>query len=114
VDGGIEYGIAGWTPRVYVGFALDAVGDGHPDYRKPVDAIYALANQLDWENKQLGHLPGDRALLLAAAYHTSVKYVTATEGKGPLTRAYISGVRHWLREFTDPRDGHVPEEGQTP
>jgi serine/threonine protein kinase len=108
VDGTVEYGIAGWTPRVYADFAVDAVGDGHPSYLKPVDAIYALVKQLAWDDDNLRQLPGDRALLLAAAYHTSIKYVTATDGAGPECAAYVAQVRQHLREFTDPARGRLP------
>ncbi|WP_035805427.1 serine/threonine-protein kinase [Kitasatospora mediocidica] len=108
VDGTPEYGIAGWTPRVYAGYALDARGDGHPSYLDPVDAIYALANQLSWEDQQLGTLPGDRALLLAAGYHTSLWYVRSTGCRGPKNADYIARVLDHLQQFTDPRDGRPP------
>ncbi|MDH6132574.1 serine/threonine protein kinase [Kitasatospora sp. MAA4] len=108
VDGTPEYGIAGWTPRVYAGYALDARGDGHPSYLDPVDAIYALANQLTWEDEQLSVRPGDRALLLAAGFHTSLWYVRSTGCCGPNNAGYVARVRGYLQQFTDPRNGRPP------
>lgn len=111
VDGSPEYGIAGWTPRVYQGYAVDARGDGRPSYLDPADAIYALANQLTWEDGQLAERPGDRALQLAAGYHTSLWYVRGTGCCGPKNAGYVAQVRSYLDRFTDPRGGRLPEAG---
>ncbi|WP_462185900.1 serine/threonine protein kinase [Frankia sp. CcWB2] len=98
-----EYGIAGWTPRVFTGFAVDADNNGRASYWDPADAIFAVANQLEYANQRLGDISGDRALLLAAAYHTSVKYVRANGARGPQVRGYVERVQHYLSLFTDRR-----------
>jgi hypothetical protein len=47
-------------------------------------------------------LPGDKRVLVAAAYRTSYAKVNATGGIPPKYRAYCARVAHYLKEYTPP------------
>lgn len=47
-------------------------------------------------------LPGDKRVLIAAAYRTSYSKVNATGGVPPKYRAYCARVAHYLKEYTPP------------
>ena len=76
-----EYGIARWTPSVLR--YLMPVGQRTSDPVPPFSAdlsIKAMGDYLCYMSPQLETTPGDRTILLAAAYRTSVKKVQAAGG----------------------------------
>jgi hypothetical protein len=102
VDGG-EYGIARWTPGVLRWWIRS---DGVPASATPTPplspsvSIPAMGRYLCYMEPLLNtSLPGDRRVLLAAAYRTSYKKVNAAGGVPPKNRAYSTRVAHYLKEY---------------
>ncbi|MEU6353954.1 protein kinase [Streptomyces sp. NPDC047072] len=101
-----EYGIARWTPRV-LRFWMNA--DGTPADTTPAppfppaESIPAMARYLCWIAPRLdSRLPGDRRVLIAAAYRTSWEKVNAAGGVPKKNRAYADQVARYLKEYTPP------------
>ncbi|MFE7167365.1 protein kinase [Streptomyces sp. NPDC057616] len=102
VDGG-EYGIARWTPGVLRWWIRS---DGVPASATPTPplspavSIPAMGRYLCFMEPLLHtSLPGDRRVLLAAAYRTSYKKVNAAGGVPPKYRDYATRVAHYLKEY---------------
>jgi hypothetical protein len=47
-------------------------------------------------------LPGDRRVLVSAAYRTSYKVVNKAAGVPPKVEPYAGRVAHYLKEYTPP------------
>ena len=106
VPGGGEYGIARWTPAVLRWWIR---ADGIPASATPAppltpaQSIPAMGRYLCFIDSGLkSSLPGDRRVLIAAAYRTSYKKVNDTGGVPPKNRAYAARVAHYLKEYTPP------------
>lgn len=101
-----EYGIARWTPRVLRWWIRS---DGQPAAtipRPPFPAavsIPAMGRYLCFiaPNLKPG-LPGDKRVLIAAAYRTSFRKVNGAGGVPPKYRDYCARVAHYLKEYTPP------------
>ncbi|MFJ8540852.1 protein kinase [Streptomyces sp. NPDC093586] len=101
-----EYGIARWTPTV-LRWWMNA--DGTPGETvpeppfPPAESIPAMGRYLCWIAPRLdAGLPGDRRVLVAAAYRTSYKKVNDADGVPPKYRDYADRVAHFLKEYTPP------------
>ncbi|MFE6482879.1 serine/threonine protein kinase [Streptomyces sp. NPDC057757] len=101
-----EYGIARWTPSVLRWWMND---DGTPEEEvpqppfPPAESIPAMGRYLCWIAPRLeSGLPGDRRVLIAAAYRTSYKKVNDAGGVPPKYRPYADRVAHYLKEYTPP------------
>ncbi|MFF5648310.1 protein kinase [Streptomyces collinus] len=98
-----EYGIARWTPRVLRWWMNE---DGTPGETvpeppfPPAESIPAMGRYLCWIAPRLhGDLPGDRRVLVAAAYRRSYRTVNKTGGVPPDVRDYADRVAHFLKEY---------------
>ncbi|MEV7062325.1 protein kinase [Streptomyces collinus] len=98
-----EYGIARWTPRVLRWWMNE---DGTPGETvpeppfPPAESIPAMGRYLCWIAPRLhGDLPGDRRVLVAAAYRRSYRTVNAAGGVPPDVRDYADRVAHFLKEY---------------
>ncbi|MEV4044569.1 protein kinase [Streptomyces sp. NPDC049744] len=103
-----EYGIARWTPSVLRWWMNE---DGTPGETvpqppfPPAESIPAMGRYLCWITPRLdAGLPGDRGVLVAAAYRTSYRKVNDAGGVPPKYRDYADRVAHHLKEYT-PRGG---------
>ncbi|MGQ5635548.1 MULTISPECIES: protein kinase domain-containing protein [unclassified Streptomyces] len=101
-----EYGIARWTPSVLRWWIQD---NGVPASATPTPplspsvSIPAMGRYLCFMDARLKPgLPGDKRVLVAAAYRTSYAKVNATGGIPPKYRAYCARVAHYLKEYTPP------------
>ncbi|WP_217144666.1 serine/threonine-protein kinase [Streptomyces sp. AC627_RSS907] len=101
-----EYGIARWTPSVLRWWMNE---DGTPGETvpeppfPPAESIPAMGRYLCWIAPRLdAGLPGDRRVLIAAAYRTSYAKVNDAGGVPPKHRAYADRVAHYLKEYTPP------------
>ncbi|MFD5129290.1 protein kinase domain-containing protein [Streptomyces olindensis] len=101
-----EYGIARWTPRVLRWWMNE---DGTPGETvpqppfPPAESIPAMGRYLCWIAPRLHEeLPGDRRVLIAAAYRRSYRTVNAAGGVPPDVRAYADRVAHYLKEYAPP------------
>ncbi|MEU6911973.1 protein kinase domain-containing protein [Streptomyces olindensis] len=101
-----EYGIARWTPRVLRWWMNE---DGTPGETvpqppfPPAESIPAMGRYLCWIAPRLHEeLPGDRRVLIAAAYRRSYRTVNAAGGVPPDVRAYAGRVAHYLKEYAPP------------
>ncbi|CAL9476066.1 hypothetical protein SUDANB145_02929 [Streptomyces sp. enrichment culture] len=101
-----EYGIARWTPKVLRWWMND---DGTPAETvpeppfPPAESIPAMGRYLCWIAPRLADdLPGDRRVLIAAAYRTSYDTVNDAAGVPPKYRDYADRVAHYLKEYTPP------------
>ncbi|MCT7356945.1 lytic transglycosylase domain-containing protein, partial [Streptomyces sp. 15-116A] len=101
-----EYGIARWTPKVLRWWMNE---DGTPGETvpeppfPPAESIPAMGRYLCWIAPRLeAELPGDRRVLLAAAYRTSYRKVNDAGGVPPKYRDYADRVAHYLKEYTPP------------
>ncbi|MFE9772523.1 serine/threonine protein kinase [Streptomyces sp. NPDC005931] len=98
-----EYGIARWTPKVLRWWMNE---DGTPGETvpeppfPPAESIPAMGRYLCWIAPRLHPgLPGDRRVLLAAAYRTSYGKVNDAGGVPPKYRDYAARVAHYLKEY---------------
>lgn len=101
-----EYGIARWTPRL-LRWWIRADGQPVKSMPKPPlsvpDSITALGHYLCYIEPNLTpNLPGDKRVLIAAAYRTSYKRVNATRGIPPEYRDYCKRLTQYLKEYTPP------------
>lgn len=101
-----EYGIARWTPSVLRWWSRS---DGVPASATPTPplspsvSIPAMGRYLCFMEPRLDtSLPGDRRVLLAAAYRTSYKKVNDAGGVPPKYRHYCARVAHYLKEYAPP------------
>ncbi|BCL28231.1 serine/threonine protein kinase [Streptomyces aurantiacus] len=101
-----EYGIARWTPSVLRWWMHE---DGTPGESvpkppfPPAESIPAMGRYLCWIAPRLdAELPGDRRVLIAAAYRTSYAKVNDAGGVPPKYRSYTDRVVHRLKEYTPP------------
>ncbi|MFF7484230.1 protein kinase [Streptomyces luteogriseus] len=101
-----EYGIARWTPSVLRWWMNE---DGTPGETvpqppfPPAESIPAMGRYLCWIAPRLhGSLPGDRQVLIAAAYRTSYRTVNTAKGVPPDVRVYVGRVAHFLEEYAPP------------
>ncbi|MEV5438533.1 protein kinase [Streptomyces sp. NPDC052682] len=99
-----EYGIARWTPSLLRWWIRP---DGLPAEQTPrppltpEESIPAVGRYLCFIEPRLRQdLPGDRRVLVAAAYRTSTRKVNAAGGVPPGTRRYAARVAHYLKEYT--------------
>ncbi|MDT0610269.1 serine/threonine protein kinase [Streptomyces lancefieldiae] len=101
-----EFGIARWTPRVLRWWIRP---DGQPAATIPEPpfpaavSIPAMGRYLCFiaPNLKPG-LPGDKRVLIAAAYRTSFRKVNGANGVPPKYRDYCARVAHYLKEYTPP------------
>jgi hypothetical protein len=62
-----------------------------------------MGRYLCWITPRLdAELPGDRRVLIAAAYRTSYGKVNDAGGVPPEYRSYAARVAHYLKEYTPP------------
>nr|WP_325100069.1 protein kinase [Streptomyces sp. GMY02] len=99
-----EYGIARWTPRV-LRYWIRADGEPAATIPKPpfsaAVSIPAMGRYLCFIAPNLDpSLPGDRRVLVAAAYRTSFRKVNTAGGVPPKYRDYCARVAHYLKEYT--------------
>ncbi|MFF8398685.1 protein kinase [Streptomyces sp. NPDC016172] len=101
-----EYGIARWTPSVLRWWMNE---DGTPGETvpqppfPPAESIPAMGRYLCWIAPRLHKaLPGDRRVLIAAAYRRSYRTVNAAGGVPPDVRAYADRIGHFLEEYAPP------------
>ncbi|MFE7898942.1 protein kinase [Streptomyces sp. NPDC057424] len=101
-----EYGIARWTPRVLRWWMNE---DGTPGETvpqppfPPAESIPAMGRYLCWIAPRLHEdLPGDRRILVAAAYRRSYRTVNAAGGVPPDVRGYADRVARYLEEYAPP------------
>ncbi len=96
-------GIAGWTSK---GFARSAArADGAtPSRYSAADSIASLGDFLCSlsARSDLKSVPGDRALVLAAAYQSGVDAVLAAGGVPAAEPGYVGALRRSVQEFTQP------------
>ncbi|MFD7993198.1 protein kinase domain-containing protein [Streptomyces mexicanus] len=102
--GNQEYGIARWTPAVLRWWIRD---DGVPASATPTPpltpsvSVPAMGRYLCFiESRLKAGLPGDRRVLIAAAYRTSYKKVNDAGGVPPGYRGYCARVAHYIEEYT--------------
>ncbi|MFB6961519.1 protein kinase [Streptomyces sp. NPDC056309] len=101
-----EYGIARWTPEV-LRWWIRSDGQPAPSVPRPpfspAVSVPAMGRYLCYIEPRLeAGLPGDRRVLIAAAYRTSYRKVNAARGVPPKYRDYGARVAHYLKEYTPP------------
>ncbi|NEA99863.1 protein kinase [Streptomyces sp. SID13726] len=101
-----EYGIARWTPRV-LRYWMNADGTPADTVPRPpfppAESIPAMGRYLCWIAPRLDSgLPGDRRVLIAAAYRTSYDKVNDARGVPAKYRDYTDRVARHLKEYTPP------------
>jgi hypothetical protein len=98
-----EYGIARWTPRVLAHYLPRPQPDPPAPPFPPSMSIPAVGRFLCYLSPRLARVPGDPALLLAAAYRTSSTTVIRAGGVPPDQRAYADRVDHYHRSYRPAR-----------
>jgi serine/threonine protein kinase len=100
-----EYGIARWTPRVLRFHLPDGQRDEVPKPPlTPEISIPAVGRYLCYLAPRITQtLPGERALLLAAAYRTSSETVNRAGGVRPAQRSYVRRVQEYMKLYTPVR-----------
>jgi serine/threonine protein kinase len=95
-----EFGIARWTPRVLMHHlpAPQPTAAPKPPF-PPAMSIPAVGRFLCYLSPRLKSVPGDPALLLAAAYRTSAATVSQAGGVPPELRAHTDRVGHFLKLY---------------
>ncbi|MFB7115649.1 protein kinase [Streptomyces sp. NPDC056291] len=101
-----EYGIARWTPEV-LRWWIRPDGQPAPSVPRPpfspAVSVPAMGRYLCYIEPRLeAGLPGDRRVLIAAAYRTSYRKVNAAGGIPPKYRDYGARVAHYLKEYAPP------------
>jgi eukaryotic-like serine/threonine-protein kinase len=96
-----EYGIALWTPSVFEHWQIDVDGGG-PSVFSPADSIAAMGKFLCSVGDRNSHIPGDRALVLAAVYRAGGDNVRAVNGIPPAIQPYIDEVAANIDEYAEP------------
>lgn len=86
-----EHGIALWTPSVFDQWAVDHDGGGASVFSAP-DSVYTLVQYLCAKDPVVEDVPGDRGLLLAAAFLTSADRVVAEGGVPPDAQERVARV----------------------
>ncbi|MEU2710998.1 protein kinase [Streptomyces sp. NPDC007205] len=101
-----EFGIARWTPGVLRWWMRD---DGIPASATPAPpltpsvSIPAVGRYLCYIEPRLkAELPGDKRVLVAAAYQSSYGKVNKAGGIPPQLGAFCSRVAHFLQEYAPP------------
>jgi hypothetical protein len=97
-----EYGIARWTPRVLAHYLPQPQPTPPAPPFPPDVSIPAVGRFLCYLSPRLAGVPGDPALLLAAAYRTSATTVTQAGGVPPALRAHVDQVGQYLRRYLPP------------
>ncbi|MGW4564709.1 protein kinase domain-containing protein [Streptomyces sp. NPDC004561] len=104
--GNQEFGIARWTPGVLRWWMRD---DGIPASATPTPpltpsvSIPAMGRYLCYIDAHLKDgLPGDKRVLISAAYRTSYTRVNDAGGVPAKYRDYCARVAHYLKEYTPP------------
>ncbi|MEU3980344.1 protein kinase [Streptomyces sp. NPDC026672] len=102
-----EYGIARWTPSVLRWWMNE---DGTPGETvpsppfPPAESVPAMGRYLCWIAPRLdADLPGDRRVLVAAAYRTSWDRVNKAGGVPAKYRDYARRIAHYLGEYAPAR-----------
>lgn len=95
-----EYGIARWTPWVFQQWAEDQDGGGASP-TSAADSIHALGRYLCGihSRPEFAEVPGEPALLLAAAFRGGSKRVIAANGIPPAVRDYVDRVAGYIRAY---------------
>ncbi|MGI5202280.1 hypothetical protein ACQEU6_11980 [Spirillospora sp. CA-108201] len=96
-----EYGIARWTPHVLVFWQPGGLDNPEPRPAQitPELSIPAIGRFLCYWGKDLKDVPGDPALILAAAYRTSATTVVKTRGVPARYRPYTEKVRRYMDDY---------------
>ncbi|MFF4380762.1 serine/threonine-protein kinase [Kitasatospora sp. NPDC001547] len=96
-----EYGIAMWTPSVFEAWGRAATHPGPKSYWDPGDAIAAMGNYACWLDQRLRRhgFTRDLPALVAAAYRTSDKTVTAEGGVPERVRKHVDTVLQYLHDY---------------
>jgi serine/threonine protein kinase len=96
-----EYGIARWTPRVLQYYLPPGRRGGVPTPPfSAEDSIPAVGRYLCRYAPALEQVPGERPLLLAAAYRTSDEVVRKSGGVPERLRPYTDRVREYLIRYS--------------
>lgn len=94
-----EYGIARWTPRVLALYLARPQTEPPTPPFPPAVSIPAVGRFLCYLSPRVAAVPGDPALLLAAAYRTSSTTVVKAGGIPPDQRAYTDRVAEYHRRY---------------
>ena len=98
-----EYGIARWTPRVLAHYLPRPQQTPPTPPFPPAMSIPAVGRFLCYLSPRLDGVPGDPALLLAAAYRTSASTVVAAGGVPPDLRAHVGRVDEFHQRYRPTR-----------
>ena len=98
-----EFGIARWTPRVLAHYLPRPQIDPPAPPFPPAVSIPAVGRFLCFLSPRLDGVPGDPALLLAAAYRTSAATVVAAGGVPPDLRAHVDRVSEYHHRYLPAR-----------
>ncbi|GIJ56527.1 protein kinase domain-containing protein [Virgisporangium aurantiacum] len=94
-----EYGIARWTPRVLAHYLPRPQPDPPAPPFPPALSIPAVGRFLCYLSPRIAGVPGDPALLLAAAYRTSSSTVVAAGGVPSTLRAHVDRVGEYHERY---------------
>ncbi|WIM92991.1 serine/threonine-protein kinase [Actinoplanes oblitus] len=96
-----EYGIARWTPSVLAGYLPGSPPPVPPKPPFPPEmSIPPMGRLLCFQAERLRTVPGDRGLLLAAAYRSSATSVVQAGGIAPKWRHYTDEVAKYRALYT--------------